>query len=226
MVTFAIMKIGIIIAMSTEYNEMLKLLGGKPEGRIGANTIYLRESGIGKVNAAIKTVELINDIHPDCIISTGVAGGIGDDVKVMDIVAGKEAVYHDVWCGDGNEYGQVQGLPSRFKANDTLYNIAVSTSSDTKVHGGLICSGDYFVGHKEMDAIKANFPEGLAVEMETGAIAQTCHIYGIPFLSFRIISDTPKEEANYQQYTDFWGTVSETSFKNISRFLESLPDKI
>lgn len=220
------MKIAIIIAMSTEYNEMLKLLGGKSEGTIGPNYIILSQSGIGKVNAAVKAVEMIRNEKPDCIISTGVAGGIGSEVKVMDIVAGREAVYHDVWCGEGNEYGQVQGLPARFRSNDTLYNIALSTKGETKVHGGLICSGDYFVEHDHLAPIMERFPEGMAVDMETGALAQVCHIYNIPFLSFRIISDTPSKEGNFQQYSDFWGTIAETSFKNIKSFIEALPEKL
>ena len=90
------MKVGVITAMSSEYNEMLKLLGGKAEGEIAGNCIIVRESGIGKVNAAVKTVELIRDERPDCIISTGVAGGMGQGVRIMDIVAGREIVYHDV----------------------------------------------------------------------------------------------------------------------------------
>ena len=140
------MKVGVITAMSSEYNEMLKLLGGKAEGEIAGNCIIVRESGIGKVNAAVKTVELIRDERPDCIISTGVAGGMGQGVRIMDIVAGREIVYHDVWCGDGNEYGQVQGMPARFHSDDRLYGIAMSLDSvqdcDSTVHGGLICSGD------------------------------------------------------------------------------------
>lgn len=220
------MKVGIIIAMSSEYNEMLKLLGGKAEGEIAGNRIILRESGIGKVNAAIKAVEMIKQEQPDCIISTGVAGGAGKGVRIMDIVAGREIVYHDVWCGDGNEYGQVQGLPARFRSNDTLYNIAMSIKGESSIHGGLICSGDYFVGPEQLEAIRKRFPEGLAVEMESGALAQVCHIYGIPFLSFRVISDSPEEEGNYSQYIDFWSTVAETSFKNIRRFLEALPKSL
>ena len=220
------MKAGIIIAMSSEYNEMLKLLGGKAEGEIAGNRIILRESGIGKVNAAIKAVEMIKQEQPDCIISTGVAGGAGKGVRIMDIVVGREIVYHDVWCGDGNEYGQVQGLPARFRSDDTLYNIAMSIKGESSIHGGLICSGDYFVGPEQLEAIRKRFPEGLAVEMESGALAQVCHIYGIPFLSFRVISDSPEEEGNYSQYIDFWSTVAETSFKNIRCFLEALPKSL
>ena len=46
------------------------------KGTIKNNTIILMQCGIGKVNAAAGAVELIRNFEPDCIISTGVAGGI------------------------------------------------------------------------------------------------------------------------------------------------------
>ena len=61
--------------------------------------------------------------------------------------------------------------------------------------------------------------------MESGALAQTCHIHGVPFLSLRIISDRAGE--NHQaEYDDFWKTVADDSFEAVRRFLESLPEKI
>ena len=54
------------------------------EGNIKQNTIILMQCGIGKVNAAAGTVELIRNFQPDCIISTGVAGGIDTCLKVME----------------------------------------------------------------------------------------------------------------------------------------------
>lgn len=59
------------------------------------------QCGIGKVNAAAGTVELIRNFQPDCIISTGVAGGIDSELNVMDVVVSRNIVYHDVWCGEG-----------------------------------------------------------------------------------------------------------------------------
>lgn len=56
-------------------------------------------------------LELIKNFAPDCVINTGVAGGIDVKTRVMDVVAGESVVYHDVWCGEPNLYGQVQGLP-------------------------------------------------------------------------------------------------------------------
>ena len=106
------MKIGIITAMSSEHKQVAQLLENKKEykegifayteGNIRNNEIILTQCGIGKVNAAAGAVELIRTFHPDCIISTGVAGGIDTCLKVMDVVASSQIVYHDVWCGEGN----------------------------------------------------------------------------------------------------------------------------
>ena len=231
------MKIGIIAAMSSEYKQVAQLLENKKEyaegiyeyteGTIKNTTIILTKCGIGKVNAAVGAVELIRTFQPDCIISTGVAGGIDKCLKVMDVVASAQIVYHDVWCGEGNAYGQIQGMPTFFEGNKTLFDCAISLDTETPIHGGLICSGDKFItDREELDVIKGNFPEGLAVDMESGSIAQVCHIYKVPFISFRIISDTPGAENHWEQYTNFWGEMADRSFGVTKAFLESLPSRI
>ena len=231
------MRIGIIAAMSSEYKQVAQLLEDKTEhtegiytyteGRIKNNTIILTQCGIGKVNAATGAVELIRTFQPDCIISTGVAGGIDRCLKVMDVVASQHIVYHDVWCGEGNAYGQIQGMPAQFEGNPTLFNCAMSIDTQTAIHGGLICTGDKFItDREELDVIKGNFPEGLAVDMESASIAQVCHIYKVPFISFRIISDTPGAENHWEQYTNFWGEMTDRSFGVTKAFLESLPNQI
>ena len=233
------MNIGIITAMSTEHHQLANQLTDKKEtivgpfsyieGRIKENTVVLMQCGIGKVNAAAGSVELINNFHPDCIISTGVAGGIDTCLKVMDVVASQQIVYHDVWCGDGNEYGQVQGLPTFFQGNETLYKTAMSIEAgNTTIHGGLICTGDQFVSDKQqLKQIKTNFPSGLAVDMESASIAQVCYLFKVPFISFRIISDTPGEvDKNFNQYLNFWDEMADRSFHVTEKFLHALPNKL
>ena len=89
---------------------------------------------------------------------------------------------------------------------------------------GLICSGDQFITDRDgLEKIKRHFPEGLAVDMESGAIAQVCHIYGIPFLSCRMISDTPGHVENHAvQYKNFWMTVPEKSFEVLKQIIEKI----
>ena len=232
------MRIGVISAMDMEHEQLTGLLEDKvektdngfrfTEGRIGKNTFILTQCGIGKVNAAVGATELIRACKPDCIISTGVAGGIDTCLRVMDVVVSSRIVYHDVWCGDGNAYGQIQGLPLYFEGNATLLKHASQLEQQiTNIHAGLICSGDKFItDRKELNTIKNNFPEGLAVDMESGAIAHVCHLFKIPFISFRIISDTPGAENHFEQYLNFWGEMADRSFKVTHAFLSSLPNQI
>ncbi len=231
------MKIGIITAMSSEQKQLANQLENPTErkegpftyteGTIKNNTIILMQCGIGKVNAAAGAVEMIRNFAPDCIISTGVAGGIDSCLNVMDVVVSSRIVYHDVWCGEGNAYGQIQGLPLYFTGNETLYQCAISLDTETAIHGGLICSGDKFItDRQELEIIKANFPEGLAVDMESASIAQVCHLYEVPFISFRIISDTPGAEKHLEQYKNFWGEMADRSFHVTEAFLKALPNKL
>lgn len=223
------MKIAIIIAMDIEYHRMLDLLDGHPEGRIGNNEIILSQCGIGKVNAAIGTMRLIHDHQPDCIISTGLAGGIDGSLKVMDIVVGSQTCYHDVWCGEGNQPGQVQGLPARFDAcQNLLAPIKDLAKNNPQVRTGLICTGDQFITDKtKQNAIKEQFTDALACEMESAAIAHTCHLLNVPFLSIRVISDTPGNTDNHaQQWSDFLRSMGEHSFEFVHQYLKSLPDKL
>ena len=225
------MKIGIIIAMDKEFRRISELLDGlKVEidggrkfvtGRLGDNELVLHQCGIGKVNAAIGASEMIRRYNPDLMVSTGCAGGGRTDMEVMDIVASTELAYHDVYCGEAmgkTVYGQVQGMPARYTSPSELVEKAKSVSP--RVHAGLIVTGDWFVDSKEkMREIVGHFPEAAAVDMESAAIAQTCHIYGIPFISFRVISDIPLKDTNASQYHDFWNTIADNSFETTREFL-------
>ena len=228
------MKIGIIIAMDKEFRRISELLdgldveldGGRKfvTGTLGENELVLHQCGIGKVNAAIAASEMIRRYNPDLLVSTGCAGGGRTDMEVMDIVASTELAYHDVYCGEAmgkTVYGQVQGMPARYTSPSDLVEKAKSVSP--RVHAGLIVTGDWFVDSKEkMREIVSHFPEAAAVDMESAAIAQTCHIYGIPFISFRVISDIPLKDTNAAMYHDFWNTVADHSFETTKEFLLKL----
>lgn len=205
------MKIGIIVAMDSEYRQL--------KDRFGGPDIRLVRAGIGKVNAAISTINLIRDFAPDCIINTGVAGGLDRCLDIMDVVAADRICYHDMWCGEGNAPGQVQGLPVYFQCAPELVGKAVSIVD----HVGLICSGDQFIDSREKGrAIKDAFPEALAVDMESAAIAQVCLLDSIPFLAMRVISDAPESGTNAAQYENFWQTVSDSSFNAVCNVIDQI----
>ena len=216
------MKIGIIVAMDKELQQLQKLFNNE--------NVRVEKCGIGKVNAALGAQRMINEFHPDIIISSGCAGGNGDDINIQDVVVSAELAYHDVYCGkaidDTTIYGQVQGMPVRFKGDEELLSLVENEEwriGNCKIHKGLIVTGDWFVDTKEkMREIIGHFPEAKAIDMESAAIAQTCYINQVRFISFRVISDMPLKDTDASQYHDFWNTIAENSFQVTKTFVESL----
>ena len=220
--------------MDKEFRRISELLKNRVEreedgrkyvtGEIGSCELVLHQCGIGKVNAAIGTAELIRRFSPTLVISTGCAGGGRTDMEVMDVVVSTEIAYHDVYCGEAmghSVYGQVQGMPVRFSSPKLLVEKAIEVSP--RVHAGLIVTGDWFVDTKEkMREIMGHFPEAQAVDMESCGIAQTCHIYGVPFVSMRIISDVPLRDDKAAMYVDFWDRLANNSFGVTRRFLDNI----
>ena len=223
------MKIGVIVAMEKELRQLRDVFS--------EDEVVVQQCGIGKVNAAIGTMEMIGRHHPDIIISTGCAGGHGEGVRVQDVVVSTELCYHDVYCGMALgkvEYGQVQGMPARFQADPMLLEVASALSLDEErpdsvsthrptLHQGLIVTGDWFVDSREkMREILGHFPEAKAVDMESAAIAQTCYRMGVPFISFRTISDLPLQDVDASMYHNFWDTIADNSFQLTHRYLDAL----
>lgn len=174
-------------------------------------------SGMGKVNAALCAADLINIFKTDMIINIGIAGGLDSSLKIGDFVVGQDIVYHDAWCGNPNKYGQIQGLPEMYHSTPEL------ASRLQQYKHGLLCSGDYFVEKAEkLQEIKSHFPEALAVDMESAAIAQTCYLYDIPLLVLRQISDVPGAENHAEQYATFWENAPKNSISALYKILKIL----
>lgn len=227
------MKIGIIVAMDKELTQLQGLLANPREeqvgskrfitGRIGQHEAVLQKCGIGKVNAAVGTVEMINRHHPDLVLSTGCAGGADTHLKVTDVVVGTHYTYHDVYCGSEVAYGQFVGMPAMYEAGEEWVEKALRLHCSNTIHSGLMVSGDWFVDSREkMREILLHFPDAKAVDMESCAIAQTCHLLDTPFVSFRVISDVPLSDEKASQYFDFWSRMADGSFEVTKTFIEAL----
>lgn len=239
--------------MDSEKQQLLPLIDGPDTtlvndyeittGRIGANDVAVMLTGIGKVNAAVGAVSLIDTFHPDVIVNTGIAGGTGRGAGVLDVVIADAVGYHDVYCGPGNARGQVQGYPVTFACEGTnLLNLPAAIASmergtseaggerrergvsgDTpapKVIRGLIASGDLFVSTpEELRAVLEVRPQAVAVDMESGAIAQVCCMKNIPFAAVRVVSDTPGVENHHEQYNSFFSIAPRTTFTIIKALM-------
>lgn len=219
--------IGIIVAMDKELELLLPLVDGVKEitdgrfvfycGNIGSREIVTMKSGIGKVNAALSTQAMIDRFKPTFIMSSGVAGGAGGKAGILDVVVADRVVYGDVWCGPGTLWGEAADCPLYF---DT-YQLGVVESENVKI--GLICSSDRFISTiEDVEFLRDKFPDVMAVDMESGAIAQTCYLNKIPFAAIRVVSDTPGAGDNIAQYTNFWADAPKATFKVVRQVLETV----
>lgn len=190
-------------------------------GQMGSCKLVLHQCGMGKVNAAVGASELVHRFNPDCIISSGVAGGLCPEAGIMHVVAAESVVYHDLFTGAAAEDNLGRPIP----CDSQLVDIArkLSLTSVTPIHIGQISTGDQFVTDRpKLEDIKRRYPDALAVDMESCAIAHACQIYGVPFISFRIISDTIGAEKHVEEYMNFWSDMASKSFGVVKEYLERI----
>jgi adenosylhomocysteine nucleosidase len=133
------------------------------------------EIGVGKVNAAINTANLIHRYNPKRIINLGTAGGITVGTGIYRI---KKLFQHDVNLID-------LGYPPGHHMNDNLSYISLEGE-------GKICgSGDLFVTQPERIRIECDI-----IEMEAYSVAKACLMNNVEVEVFKYITDTADENAS------------------------------
>lgn len=228
------MKVGIIVAMEEEIKHLIKAFEHYElheianqkfyEGIIQGKSVAIVQSGIGKVNASIASSLLIEHFKVEILINTGSAGAIQSGLEIGDLVVSTELAYHDVDNRIFNyQYGQIPQMPEFYKADaELVHKIAILSGEDTKVHQGLIVSGDSFVSSEaETKRIKKYFPNALVTEMEGAAVAQTCFQFQIPFVVIRSVSDTADATADID-FDEFVQLAGQRSAELVITFLKKI----
>jgi len=147
-------------------------------------------SGVGKINATFKTLEVINKYSPELIINYGTAGTLKEDLSGLYEVS--KFFQRDM-----------DATPLGFKIGETPYEKISDIDFGRK---GLSCgSGDSFVNY--LPALKTDL-----VDMEAYAIAKVCLLMEINFLCFKYISDN----ADTNSVSDWKKNISlgKTAFKD------------
>lgn len=176
------------IAPRTESEKsMLKVY----EGRMDDTPVAALYSGVGKVNAAIGAQILIDTYGVTHIINAGVAGGMAQNVYLLDTVVAEQCAHHDMAQDILTEFHP--WMPSIYFSSDgallcAAHAAAQVSAPDTTVHFGTIVTGEAFIADNDRARINGAFAP-LAVDMETAAVAQVCRANSIPFLSVRTITD-------------------------------------
>lgn len=109
---------GIISAMQNEIDLLLATaeidhtdtVGGVDYhvGTLCGEPVVIAKAGVGKILSAAGMTAMLNNYDISRVLFTGIAGGVGDETRVLDVVIATELVQHDfgnlnndgfVWCG-------------------------------------------------------------------------------------------------------------------------------
>lgn len=225
--------VAIVSAMHEELSAVLALMpderkqvaGGREYwvGHLHGQEVVAVLSRIGKVAAATTATALIERFGVGSILFTGVAGGIAPGVARGDVVVAESFLQHDL---DASPIFPRYEVPlygaSRFATDPALTQrlraACAQALPGTRLHGGLVASGDRFVSSAaESQALQAALPDALAVEMEGAAFAQVCHDYGVPFAAVRTISDRADDAA----HGDFLQFIQEVASRHSAAIVEA-----
>ncbi len=217
--------VGIIAALGAELAPLREDMLEDPnkftgDCRFEAGSLYgcpvvLAESSPGKVLASLTAQRLIDRYNPRAIIMTGVSGALRDSLSIGNVVVGSSYMQHDV---DARALGLPRGiLPGStigiLNADDALVSLALSaTFPKIAVLQGRILSGDQFFTEEETWEKKYLFDEmnGVAIDMESAAVALVCSINGIPFVALRVICSTLRGSQEDQFNSTFVTAVQNT----------------
>lgn len=162
-----------------------------PEEKIEVNipnaeVIYV-ETGIGKVRAAMHTMNAICEHHPDIVINIGSAGTLNH--KVGDIIVCNRFVDRDL------RKVYINGVISEMEFDVDVIKHAIP-SWHLMEHAKLIgtCNtGDSFI-------TEGADIEGDVIDMESYAVADVCREMKIPFISVKYVTDVVGQNSSQEWY--------------------------
>ena len=234
--------IGIICAMQIEADGIIALCENVKTathakmkftlGTLHGRDVCIVVCGVGKVNAAMCALMLIEKYNPDLVLNSGVAGSLSPIVGIGDIVVATKSVEHDM---NGTALGDKQGEITFPDGNMMFFECDKQASTllaaickeipDTKVAQGIIASGDIFVSDRKQ-RFKINDRFGaLACEMEGAAIGHVCVRCEVPYGIIRAISDDLDENKG-MDFVKFCDLASKKTVAAVSGFVKAYSDKM
>jgi adenosylhomocysteine nucleosidase len=246
-------RIGLICAIPQElvdlradldHDEQTRIGGfAFDQGRLDGHPVVLAEAGIGKVNTAMVASLLADRFAVDCLIFSGVAGGLDPALAIGDVVISTRAIQHD--CGvienqalepyqaghvpffnptDQIGYAVEPALLERIRAGlgmidlPPLPSAAGGEGRPPKLFYAPVLAGDQYI-HCEAtrERLHRRFEAG-AVAMEGGAMAQVAVRFGLPWLEIRALSDLAGADSRFD-FAKFVTAVAKSSAIILRRIL-------
>ena len=170
--------IAVTFALPAESSEFLRRLKNKSRadrngvtvirGAIDNRSVEVLHTGVGEKVCRERVAKFLQDQQFDLLISTGFSGALNDELQVGDLLLAKN-------------FSTIE-----------LNNRRSSFSSQPIHEADLLTVPALIDSNDERNNI-ARTSGATAVDMETEFIAGACAEHGIPLLSLRVITDTPRE---------------------------------
>jgi adenosylhomocysteine nucleosidase len=169
--------IALTFALPAESQEFLRHLSQKSRtdrrglktirGRINERLVEVVHTGVGEKICRLRLEKFLQDQKFDFLISAGFAGAIDDNLQIGDLLFARNLSTIDL-------------------------NEKSSLLSSLPIHAADLLTVRALIDSVNERMTIARTSRAAAVDMETEHIAQACATRALPFLSLRVISDTPR----------------------------------
>jgi adenosylhomocysteine nucleosidase len=205
-----------LIAVRSEATTLLKLISLETtteqiqthfyRGQLAGRPVILATVGPGKVQTAAVTQHLIDQYQVDLLMSCGSAGALDPHLQIGDVVLAEKVTLHDVGLHINNGF-QHLGIYDNTHPDGLHYHRALAADPDLlstarqaamtvtwpktrpKIKTGGLVSGDQAIADETKRQWLRHTFQALAVDMESGAMAQVAFLNDVPWLVVRAVSD-------------------------------------
>jgi nucleoside phosphorylase len=203
--------IAVTFALQAESSEFLRRLRTKSRadrdgiatirGKIGDRDVEVLHTGVGEKVCRQRLGKFLENQQFDLLISTGFAGALSDELQVGDLLLARNFST----IGLNERSTSFRSLPIRTADLLTAPTLIDSSDERTEI---------------------ARTSGAAAVDMETEFIARACAAHGIPLLSLRVITDTPREPFPAPAHVLFDIVKQRTDLWKLARFFLAHPNRI
>ncbi len=181
-----------------------KGISGVYEWNSPGKTVFLAETGLGKVNAAMNTATLVREFSPDILVNTGCAGAYATSgLAVGDIAAARSEIYGDegVITSSGWQPLEFMGFPLAEVNGERYYNeiplsrtlakrsLVVADGLGIPLRLGKFVTVSTCSGTSARGAELSRRFDGICESMEGAAVAHVALVHGVECLEIRGISN-------------------------------------
>ena len=203
--------IAVTFALPAESSGFLRLLQNKSKrrnnaittivGKIDNHVIEILYTGVGGKVCRQRTARFLEGRKLECLISAGFAGALNDQLRVGDLLLAKNLSTADL-------------------------SLTLDSLAHLPIHIANLLTVPSMIDSSEERNRIAQTTGAVAVDMETEFIARSCAEHGVPLLSLRVISDTPRHSLPAPPSVLFDLDEQRTNFGRLAFYVAKHPPAI